>query len=233
MNVSAGLAFLGGLVSFFSPCVLPVVPAYFSFLVGSSLEGKVSKRVLIYRSLLFVLGFSLVFVLLGASASAVARLIGSYRSVLMRIGGLIVIVFGLQMTGLINIPWLMMEKRVHLEHDERVGGGRAFLLGLSFAAGWTPCIGPVLSSILFMASSSGSTSRAILLLGLYSLGLAIPFLLFAVMAERAVAWIRRSARIVRIVSVTGGVILIILGVLLFFDLLSRASALLPVIPLSF
>ncbi|MHB1652101.1 MAG: cytochrome c biogenesis CcdA family protein [Desulfitobacteriaceae bacterium] len=233
MNVTIGLAFLGGLVSFFSPCVLPVVPAYFSFLVGSSLEGKISKRTLIYRSLLFVLGFSLVFVLLGASASAMGRLIGSHRAILMRIGGLIVIVFGLHMIGILKIPWLMMEKRVHLESGERIGGGKAFLLGLSFAAGWTPCIGPVLSGILFMAGSSGSAGRAILLLSLYSLGLALPFLLFALLAERAIVWIRRSGRIVQVVSWAGGGILVLLGVLLFFDLMGRISALLPVIPLPF
>lgn len=232
MNVTVGLALLGGLVSFFSPCVLPVVPAYFSFLVGSSLQES-SRRVLIFRSLLFVLGFSSVFILLGASASAVALLISSYRSILTRIGGIIVIVFGLQMTGILNIPWLMMEKRIHLESGERINAGKAFLLGLSFAAGWTPCIGPVLSSILIMAGSSGNTGRAALLLGFYSLGLAVPFLLFAVLAEQAGTWIRRSGRLVRVISVSGGLILIILGILLFFNLLSRISAFLPVIPLPF
>lgn len=233
MNVSLGLAFLGGLVSFFSPCVLPVVPAYFSFLVGSSLAGKVSKRVLITRSLLFVLGFSLVFVLMGASASVLGRVIGAHRTLLMRAGGLIIVIFGLQMLGVLNIPWLLMEKRVHLASSQRTGGGKAFLLGLSFAAGWTPCIGPVLSGILFMAGSSGSMAKAAFLLAVYSLGLALPFLLFALLAERAVSWIRRSGRLVQWVSWIGGGILIVLGILVFFDMLSRVSALLPVIPLPF
>ncbi|KLU60422.1 thiol:disulfide interchange protein DsbD precursor [Peptococcaceae bacterium CEB3] len=241
MNVSWGLAFLGGLVSFFSPCVLPVVPAYFSFLLGSSLTGKVAKRVLIARSLLFVLGFSLVFVLLGASASALGRVVGAHRTLLMRLGGLIIVLFGLQMLGIVRIPWLMMEKRVHMqggsgageEKGARAGGGKAFLLGLSFAAGWTPCIGPVLSSILFMAGSSGSTGVAAFLLMLYSLGLALPFLLFALLAERAASWIRKSGRIVQWVSWIGGAILVVLGVLVFFDLLARVSAFLPVIPLPF
>ncbi len=233
MNMTFGLAFLGGIVSFFSPCVLPVVPAYFSFLVGSSLEGKPARSVLIYRSLLFVLGFSVVFVLLGAAARALGQLVNAYRSILMRIGGVIVILFGLQMMGVLNIPWLMMEKRVHLESKDRSGGGRAFLLGLSFAAGWTPCIGPVLSGILMMAGSSGSMGIGSLMLGVYSLGLAIPFVLFALLAEKTVDWIRQSGAIMHAVSLIGGAILVVLGVLLFFDLLSQASALLPVIPLPF
>lgn len=233
MNVSFGLAFLGGLVSFFSPCVLPVVPAYFSFLLGSSLTTKPSRKVLLIRSLLFVLGFSAIFILLGASASALGQLVNAYRSVLMRIGGVIVIVFGLQMMGVLNFPWLLMEKRLHLEQKARGGGGRALLLGLAFAAGWTPCIGPVLSGILMLAGSSGSMGMGSALLGTYSLGLAIPFLLFAFLADQATNWIRRSGSLMRAVSVLGGAVLVLLGVLLFFDLLSRASALLPVIPLPF
>lgn len=232
MNITFGLAFLGGLVSFFSPCVLPVVPAYFSFLLGSSLDEKPARKLLLYRSLFFVIGFSMVFVLLGASASALGRLVSAYRPLLMRIGGVIVIIFGLQMMGLLKILWLMMEKRVHLERKQE-GAGSAFLLGLAFAGGWTPCIGPVLSGILMMASSAGSMGLGSLMLGLYSLGLAIPFLLFALLAEKAGAWIRRSVKIVRIVSIVGGTILVVLGVLLFFDLLTRASALIPVIPLPF
>ena len=232
MNITFGLAFLGGLVSFFSPCVLPVVPAYLSFLLGSSLEEKLGRRLLLYRSLLFVLGFSLVFVLLGASASAFGRLVSAYRPLFMHIGGVIVLLFGLQMLGVLHIPWLMMERRVHLERKPG-SAGSAFLLGLAFATGWTPCIGPVLSGILLMAGSSGSMGLGSVMLGVYSLGLAIPFLLFALLAEKAGAWIRRSVKIVRLVSIIGGLILVVLGILLFFDLLTRVSALIPVIPLPF
>lgn len=237
MDVSIGLAFLGGLVSFFSPCVLPVLPAYFSFLVGSSLEGEVSRKVLMLRSLFFVAGFSVVFVLLGISASALGRIIGSYRSLLTQIGGVIVILFGLQMLGVLRIPWLMMEKRVHMDatpdNAPKARGWRAFLLGLSFAAGWTPCIGPVLSSILFLAGSSGNMSKAAMLLVVYSLGLAIPFLIFALLADKAILVIRRSGRVVQIIQWVGGGVLILLGIALIFDWLGRISALIPVIPLPY
>lgn len=233
MNVSIGLAFIGGLVSFFSPCVLPVIPAYFSFLVGTSIAGQIPRRVLLVRSVFFVLGFSTIFVLLGASASAAGRLIGSHRPLLMQVGGAIVIIFGLHMLGLLKIPWLMMEKRVHLEEGQKAGGDRAFVLGLSFAAGWTPCIGPVLSSILFLAGSSGGLGWGTLLLGIYSLGMAVPFLLFALLAEKAVGWIRRNGRVVQYVQWLGGGIMILLGITLLFGWLGRLSALIPIIPLPF
>lgn len=233
MNVGVGLALLGGLVSFFSPCVLPVIPAYFSFLVGSSVEGEVSRRLLLIRALFFVLGFSTIFILLGASASALGHLIRGYRPLLSRLGGAVVIVFGLQMIGVLRIPWLMMERRVHLDNSGSAGGGRSFLLGLSFAAGWTPCIGPVLSGILFMAGSSGGIGKASLLLAVYSLGLAVPFLIFGLLAGRAALWIRKSGRIVQIVQIGGGAILVLIGIALLFDRLGRLSALLPVIPLPF
>lgn len=233
MNVSIGLALLGGIVSFFSPCVLPVIPAYFSFLIGSSVEGSLSRRILLMRSVFFILGFSTIFILLGASASALGRLIGTHRALLMQIGGVIVILFGLQMMGILKIRWLMMERRVHLDQPEKAGGVRAFLLGLSFAAGWTPCIGPILSSILFLAGSSGSTGRAVLLLAVYSLGMAVPFLVFGLLAGHAVSWIRKSGRVVQYVQWIGGAILVVLGLALMFDWLGRISALVPVIPLPF
>jgi cytochrome c-type biogenesis protein len=233
MEVSIGLAFLGGIVSFFSPCVLPVIPAYFSFLVGSSLNRDVSRKDLLIQSIFFVAGFSVVFILLGISASALGRWIGAYRPILSRIGGAIVILFGLHMLGVLKIRWLMMEKRIHLESSAKASGGRAFLLGLSFAAGWTPCIGPVLSSILFLAGSTGNSGQASFLLFIYSLGLAIPFLVFALVADKAVLVIRRSGGIVLRIQWIGGVILILLGIALLFDWIGRISAFIPVIPLPY
>lgn len=233
MDISIGLAFLAGIVSFFSPCVLPVIPAYFSFLVGSSLHQEVPRKVLLTQSLFFVAGFSVVFVLLGISASALGRWIGAYRTIFSQVGGIIVILFGLHMLGVLKIRWLMMEKRVHMEGSAKARGGRAFLLGLSFAAGWTPCIGPVLSSILFLAGSTGSSGKAALLLLIYSLGLAIPFLLFALVADKAAVVIRRSGRIVQVIQWVGGIILILLGTALIFDWLGRLSAYIPVIPLPY
>lgn len=233
MEVSFGLAFFGGLISFLSPCVLPVIPAYFSFLVGSSLDREVSRKALLLQSLLFVAGFSVVFILLGISASALGRLIGSYKPILTRVGGAIVLLFGLHMLGILKIRWLMMEQRLHLDASNKTQGGRAFLLGLSFAAGWTPCIGPVLSSILFLAGSTEALGQAGFLLFVYSLGLAIPFLLFALLADKAIPVIRRSGRFVQYVQWIGGGILILLGIILIFDWMGRLSAYIPVIPLPY
>lgn len=233
MEVSLGLAFLGGIVSFLSPCVLPVVPAYFSFLLGSSLDREVSRKVLLLQSLFFVAGFSFVFVLLGISASALGRLIGPYRSLLTQVGGVIVILFGLQMLGILKLRWLMMERRVQIEGSGQAHGGRAFLLGLSFAAGWTPCIGPVLSGILFLAGSTGNSGQGAILLLIYSLGLALPFLLFALLADRAIPLIRRSGRLVQWIQWMGGGILIFLGLALIFGWIGRISAFMPSIPLTY
>jgi cytochrome c-type biogenesis protein len=233
MDVSIGLAFLGGVFSFFSPCVLPVIPAYFSFLVGNSLEQEVPRRVLMVHSLLFVAGFSVIFILLGISTSALARWIGPYRGLLGRVGGFIVILFGLHMLGILKNRWLMMEKRIHIEGILQFKGARAFLLGLSFAAGWTPCIGPVLSSILLLAGSTADTGKAAFLLLIYSVGLALPFLLFALIADKAVVIIRQSGQIVQYIQWIGGIILILLGSVLVLGWLGRISAFFPNIPLPY
>ncbi len=233
MNVTIGLAFLGGVVSFLSPCVLPVVPAYLSFLIGNQVEKEGVRPLLLMRSLLFVLGFSAIFILLGASASVIGHFIKGLRPVLSRVGGLIVIVLGLQMTGVLRLPWLLMDKRVHIDGSRSAGGGRAFLLGLSFAAGWTPCIGPVLAGILMMAGGQAEAGRGALLLAVYSLGLAVPFMLSGLLAGRAVGWIRRHGRIARLAQVGGGLIMVAMGVVLLLDRLGRLSALLPSIPLPY
>jgi len=228
-DVSLGLALLGGLISFFSPCVLPVIPAYFSVLVGGSLAAQPSRRALVGRSLLFAAGLSLVFVVLGISASALGRLIGQHRLLAARVGGIVVILLGLQMLGVLRLPQLLRERRLQVKGSG--GAWQAFLLGVAFAAGWTPCIGPVLSGILFLAGSAGRPAWAALLLLVYSLGLAVPFLLCSLLADKAVAWIRRHGRLTRYAQWLGGLILVLMGAVLFFGQLGRLSSLLPAVNL--
>ena len=178
------VAFAAGLLSFLSPCVLPLVPSYIGFLTGMSLpEMAARRRVALLHALLFVLGFSLVFMLLGASATALGRALNYYQQWLQRIGGVLIILFGLVCLGVIKAPFLSQERRLQLE-QKPVGLLGSALVGMAFGAGWTPCIGPVLGAILGLAATSHDLSRGMLLLGVYSAGLAVPFLLAAVGAGR-------------------------------------------------
>jgi len=174
-------AFFAGLISFVSPCVLPLVPGYVSLISGAGMEelkegAPQLRKVVLLNSIMFILGFSVIFVSLGAAAAGVGSLFGTHRSVLLRIGGVVIILFGLHLTGLVPIKMLYADKRMHsLKANASLAG--AFLVGLAFAFGWSPCVGPILSVILGMAAVQGGLMRSIFLLGLYSLGLAVPFLL--------------------------------------------------------
>ena len=232
MSVSSTLsiptAFVFGIASFLSPCVLPLVPAYMSFMSGATVEelmaGRKSEifRQTGLRSVFFVLGFSLVFVTMGATATSIGRVLNNHMNTLMKVGGVIITVFGLQMLGIFRIRALYSEKRFHIK-PRKVGIGGAFLIGITFAFGWTPCVGPVLASILTLAADSKTVSQGILLLSAYSMGLGIPFLLtgFATGAMlRAISILKRHVRKVEIVS---GVLMILVGVLIFagrFQMLS-------------
>lgn len=206
-----------GAVSFLSPCVLPLVPAYVAYVAGESLDRVAAPRVSAARvpalglSLLFVMGFSTVFVLLGASATALGQLLLRYRYEMNIAGGAIVIVFGLFMAGLVRLAWLQRELRFHVE----VPGGRpigAYVLGLGFAFGWTPCIGPVLGAILTVSATSATVSQGIVLLALYSLGLGVPFLLAAAFTGSFLARMRIMRRFSRPLEVFAGGVLILMGV---------------------
>ena len=187
-HITAGIAFLAGLVSFVSPCVLPLVPAYLSLLTGESVEdlkadSTAAARVqTLAHALAFVLGFSLIFVGLGLSASAIGGALDANRSTLAQIGGVIVVILGLHMMDMIRIPWLMMDARVHLRRDRRTFWTSG-LVGMAFAAGWSPCIGPILGSILTYAATQAELTRGVALLGAYSLGLALPFLAAALVTR--------------------------------------------------
>jgi len=218
MNEPAALgiavAFAAGLLSFLSPCVLPLVPSYIGFLTGMTLpEVSGRRRAALIHALLFIGGFSLVFVLLGASATALGRALNYYQVWLQRVGGVLVILFGLLCLGVFKVGLLTQERRLHLERKP-VGYLGSVLVGMAFAAGWTPCIGPVLGGILGLAATSGDVSRGMLLLGVYSAGLALPFLIAAVAVESFLDWFQRFRRFLPWVMRISGVLLIIVGVLL-------------------
>ena len=208
------VAFAAGLLSFLSPCVLPLVPSYIGFLTGMSLpELSGRRRAALAHALLFVAGFSVVFVLLGASATALGRALNYYQQWLQRIGGLLIIGFGLVCLGVIRLGFLSRERRVQVEHRP-VGYLGSALVGMAFGAGWTPYIGPVLGAILGLAATARDLSRGMLLLAAYSAGLAVPFLLAAVALDSFLDWFQRFRRYLPWVMRVSGVLLIFVGVLM-------------------
>ncbi len=222
-NVSLIAAFGGGLASFLSPCVLPLVPAYLSHLVSNQ-TGEGARRVLLIRALAFVLGFSLVFILLGASASLIGRVLNANKPLLREISGIAMIFFGLHMVGILKFDWLYREKRIDYSPGAKASMGSSFVLGLVFAAGWTPCIGPILASILMYAGSAATIKQGTILLISYSLGMALPFLLSALAAQGLGSRLRRFNRYLPIVTKVSGVIMIIFGYLVFNNKLQWLSS---------
>lgn len=211
-------AFVAGLASFLSPCVLPLVPGYISLISGASvddlrLEQNSSRmKTVMVNSITFILGFTLVFVMLGAAATSIGRLLREYKGLMGQIAGAIIIIFGLHLTGILKISALYADKRMH-----NVGAGKSawgsFLVGFAFAFGWTPCIGPILAAILTIAASQRTVSKGILLLFIYSLGLAVPFLLTSLGIDRFLAFYGRFRRHLHAVEVASGVLLIVIGAL--------------------
>ena len=224
-NVTIFGAFIAGVVSFLSPCVLPLVPGYVSYIAGRSAvaspAGEISstRAVTLGLSLCFVLGFSTVFVILGASATALGQLLLRYRFEMNIVGGGIVILFGLFMIGTIRPSWMMREARFHLN----LPGGRAvsaYVLGLAFAFGWTPCIGPILGAILTVSAASATVANGIALLTIYSLGLGIPFLLAALFTDALSSRLKTFGRFGQILRVFSGTIMIVMGVAMMTGYLS-------------
>ncbi|HUT73589.1 MAG TPA: cytochrome c biogenesis protein CcdA [Armatimonadota bacterium] len=221
MNDVTYLAALGaGVASFASPCVLPLVPAYLSFISGASLEDVVARRrdavlarAVTVRAVAFVLGFSTVFVALGASATALGGFLGAHLPILAKIAGGLVILFGLHLTGLVPIKALYRERRVQVT-GKPVGLAGAFVVGLAFAFGWTPCVGPILASILALAGTRESVASGVALLGVYSLGLGLPFIAAGVAVNWFLALSNRVKRWARAIEVGTGVLLIVVGVLI-------------------
>jgi cytochrome c-type biogenesis protein len=208
------VAFAAGLLSFLSPCVLPLVPSYIGFLTGMALpEVAERRRIALSHALLFVGGFSLVFVLLGASATALGQTLTHYQVWVQRVGGVLIILFGLICLGTLNRGLLTRERRLQLERKP-VGYLGSALVGMAFGAGWTPCVGPVLGGILTLAAASTDVLRGMLLLAVYSAGLALPFLLAAVALDSFLGWFQRFKRFLPWVMRVTGVMLVCVGLLL-------------------
>jgi len=216
LSVSIPAAVAGGLISFLSPCVLPLVPPYLSFLAGTTFDrlsagdDRAVRQRAFWAALLFVAGFSTVFVLLGATASALGQVVRQYLDVLSTVAGIAIIVMGLHFLGLFRIGLLYREARLNL--NKPVGLWGAYVMGLAFAFGWTPCIGPVLAAILAVAGSEASVSRGALLLAAYSLGLGIPFLLAAFAMKPFVALLKRMRSRFAMIEKVMGVLLVLTGI---------------------
>jgi cytochrome c-type biogenesis protein len=222
-SVGLGVALLAGVLSFLSPCVLPLVPSYVSFLTGLTLEDmEHRRRVTVSHALAFVTGFTIIFVILGASATTIGRLFNYYQVWIERAGGALIIMLALYLLGVLRLPGLAADRRVHLA-DKPVGYLGSVLVGVAFGAGWTPCLGPILAAILLFASATETVGQGMLLLFAYSMGLAIPFLLAALAVDQFLVWFQGFRKYLPWVMRIAGVMLLIVGILLisgYFSLLA-------------
>lgn len=232
-DVSFSLAFLAGILSFLSPCVLPLVPSYVSFITGVSFEdltGRSDRRrirnLTIINSLIFICGFSAVFLALGASSSVVGQVFFKYQEWIRIIGGILVIIFGLFIAGFLKLDFLMKDKKIHLS-GRPAGYIGTFVIGMTFAAGWTPCIGPILGSILLYASSKGSAVYGLKLLSIYSLGLAVPFFVSSLAMNSFISYSRKLQKYMRVIMIISGLLLIIFGILLLTNRMRELTSLFP------
>ena len=236
-DVSIYMAFAAGLISFLSPCVLPLVPGYISFISGVSFaemrEKEESmpllskeKRIILYNSIFFITGFSMIFILLGATATWIGTVISSKISILTKLAGLVIIFFGIYMMGFIRPRFLYKEARFQIK-DRRFGYVGALLIGAAFAFGWTPCIGPILAGILTYAGTLKNVNQGVFLLLIYSLGLGIPFLVTAIGINQFWRFFNRIKKYIRLLEVTSGAIMVILGFMIFTNKLVLIPGLLP------
>ena len=207
------IAFGAGLISFLSPCVLPLIPGYISYISGQSLQEILNKKEInFFPLILFCLGFSTVFVLLGASASFLGQTLLQNSEILRMVAGIVIIIFSLQLIGIINIPYLNFEKRFDAKESRNILF--PYVIGVAFGFGWTPCIGPILGSILALASIEETLTRAVILLILYSLGLAIPFVLSGYLIQRFLLFSKNFRKNINLISKIGGIILLVTGILI-------------------
>jgi cytochrome c-type biogenesis protein len=224
-DITYSVALAAGLFSFFSPCVLPLIPAYFTFITGLSLDeltrepSAAIRRKAVLSTMVFILGFSLVFISLGAVATFLGGMLFKFVDQIRVIGGGLIVLMGLYLTGLFKIRLFEFDKRVHLRSKPLHFLG-AFVVGMAFAAGWSPCIGPQLTSILIMAGSKETVMEGILLLSTYSAGMGIPFLVLSIFVGVLLTFIKKTVRLLRYVNTTAGIILIIVGILLITNKLN-------------
>lgn len=228
-------AFAAGLLSFLSPCVLPLIPSYITYITGLSFGDLQSehpshlvRRKTLLHSSAFILGFTVVFVLLGASATFVGGVLQSNASLIRKAGGILIILFGIHVTGLVPFKLLMGEKRLNIRHKP-AGYAGSFMVGLVFAAGWTPCIGPILAAILTLAATEDNVYHGIILLLAYSLGLGIPFLVSSLAMHQFLQFFNRFKKYIRLFEIITGMFLVLVGMLLYFNWLTRLSGYLTIL----
>ena len=228
-NLSLWVAFIAGVFSFLSPCVLPLVPGYISFISGVSFEdlkdnmaGRKMLRRSVMMSVFFVLGFSLVFVALGATATSLGQILIKHIQVFTKIAGIVIVVLGVHLSGIVRIPFLEHQKKIDVSPG-RHGILGALLVGFAFAFGWTPCIGPLLGGILAIAATENTVTRGMLLLAAYSLGLGIPFIVTAFAIGTFMRFFQKYRKFIRWGETIAGVFLIVVGILIFFDKLSAIT----------
>ncbi len=223
-------AFFAGLLSFISPCVLPLVPSYLMYLSGLSFqqlahsgEHDMVKKAVLVNALLFIVGFSIVFIGFGASASLLGQLLLDYQDIIRKAGAVLMIVFGLHMSGRIKLKFLMMEKRVSMT-TRSAGPMASFLIGGTFAAGWTPCVGPILGTMLLYAATTDTLLDGVILLAFYSLGLGVPLMIASLALNRFLSFFQRMKTYLPLVSGVSGVFLIIMGMVMYLDRFSLLTA---------
>jgi len=227
--VSYSAAIMAGLLSFFSPCVLPLIPGYFVFISGYSLEELTEnctaeiRRKVFLSTVSYVCGFSLVFILMGASATFLGSLIYKYGDFIRIAGGIVIILLGIHLSGVIRIRGLEFEKRIHLR-KRPLHFGAAFVIGMAFGVGWSPCIGPLLGSILIVAGNQETVWQGVRLLAVYSAGLAVPFIVMSVFVSLLLAFVKKASKALKYVNATAGILLILVGVLLLTNKLYLLSA---------
>jgi len=222
-------AFVAGLLSFLSPCVFPLIPSYVMYITGISYAdmqaehpSHIIRQKAIFHSLCFICGFTAVFVLLGASATYIGSFLSANAIIVRKVGGVLLVLLGLHVTGLFPLKFLLGEKRVNIKHKP-AGYAGSFLVGIAFAAGWTPCIGPILAAILAVAATEESVYQGILLLLLYSMGLGVPFFLSALAMNKFMAVFNRFKKYIHIFEIITGILLMVVGVLIYTNWLSRLS----------
>jgi Cytochrome c biogenesis protein len=224
-NISLALAFSAGLASFLSPCVLPLVPAYISYITDSASQEQTSEKsklYVLYRALAFVVGFSVIFIIMGASITSLGKIFIKNQLVFKKIAGFLVFIFGIHMTGIFKIKFFYYEKKFLSFKSTNSALGAVFM-GMAFAAGWTPCVGPILSSILLYAGSLETINKGVLLLSVYSLGLGVPFILTALAIKSLWIKLKGLNKYLWLISVFSGILMIIMGILIFTNKMGLLS----------
>lgn len=222
LDVTFPIAFVAGIISFFAPCVIPLIPGYIGYILGSNQK---SKKQIFLTAILYVLGFSIIFVLLGSISGGIGLFLRRNLNLFRKIGGFLIIIFGMQFAGILKVPFLNYEKKFNLPKNlNKLGLLRPFVLGIVFAFAWSPCIGPVLGSILALAASTQTATSGAILLFFFSLGISIPFVIISMSLSYAPKYIGFFKKNIKIISQVSGILLAILGSLLLFDLYKYVNA---------